>query len=377
MPVRLTVLPWLVALAVLATSAYVLRIRHEMVDFGVYRTAGARVLAAEPLYRPEDGHYQFKYFPAFALAMAPFALVDGEVAKAAWFAASVALLVLFVRWSVRALPDRRRPPRALIWAAVVLMAKFYAHELTLGQTNILLGTLLVGSLLSVQEGRHVLAGALVGLGVFVKPYALVLVPWLAVSAGASALAASAAVIAAGLLLPAAIYGWGGNLDLMAGWYQTVTSTTEPNLLVAENVSLGTMWAKWIGVGAPAAALGAATMAAAAALAAIVWIKRRRVAAPEYLEFGQLMLLVPLLSPQGWDYVLLLATPAVVCLVDRSADMPPSWKGVTIAALVLMGLTIYDVLGRGLYLWLMSVAVVTVAALALTTSLVYVRMRALA
>ena len=46
-----------------------------MVDFEVYRTAAARALDAEPLYRADDGHYQFKYLPAFALAMAPFAWI--------------------------------------------------------------------------------------------------------------------------------------------------------------------------------------------------------------------------------------------------------------------------------------------------------------
>jgi hypothetical protein len=45
-------------------------------------------------------------------------------------------------------------------------------------------------------------------------------------------------------------------------------------------------------------------------------RRRTVREPAYLEFGLLMLLIPLLSPQGWDYVLLVATPAVMILVDR-------------------------------------------------------------
>jgi len=39
-----------------------------------------------------------------------------------------------------------------------------------------------------------------------------------------------------------------------------------------------------------------------------------------------MLLIPLVSPQGWDYVLLLATPAVVCLVDRWGELTKWWQG---------------------------------------------------
>ena len=73
-------------LALVATIAYAMRVRHEMVDFAVYRTAGARAIDAAPLFRADDGHYQFKYFPAFALASVPFAVIPEEPAKAIWFA---------------------------------------------------------------------------------------------------------------------------------------------------------------------------------------------------------------------------------------------------------------------------------------------------
>jgi len=50
------------------------------------------------------------------------------------------------------------------------------------------------------------------------------------------------VVVAGLLLPIVRYGWGGNLALLAGWYHTVTTSTAPNLLGADNISLAAMWA---------------------------------------------------------------------------------------------------------------------------------------
>jgi hypothetical protein len=348
-----------------------------MVDFAVYRTAGARAIEAAPLFRPDDGHYQFKYFPAFALTMTPFALLPEEVAKAIWFAFSVALLVVLVRVSVRTLPDPRLPPRLLSWMAVVLMAKFYLHELNLGQTNILLGVLLVGALAAALRGHAGWSGVLVGAGVFVKPYALILVPWLFFAAGLSALAAFAATFAAGLLLPATLYGWSGNLEQIQGWYRTVTDTTAPNLLAPENVSFATMWAKWLDPGPMASSLATATVGAALAVAAVAWLWRRRLRQPAYLEFGVLMLLVPLISPQGWDYVLLLATPAAICLVDRFREMGRAWQIVTAAAFAFMSFTIYDLLGRALYARMMALSVVSVAALVLVVCLVAVRRRALA
>src|SRR5262245_1578709 len=228
--IRPSSIVWIAVLALLATIAYAMRVRHEMVDFAVYRTAGARAIDAAPLFRADDGHYQFKYFPAFALAMTPLAVIPEEPAKAIWFAISVALLVVLVRQSIRTLPDRRQTERLLAWLAVVLMAKFYLHELNLGQTNVLLGVLLTGALAAAIGGRTASAGVLVGAGVFVKPYALILVPWLVFAAGAAGVAAFAATFAGGLLLPAVVYGWSGNLEQLVGWYRTVTDTTAPNLL---------------------------------------------------------------------------------------------------------------------------------------------------
>jgi hypothetical protein len=368
---------WPLVVASLAAVIYTARVRREMVDFGVYRLAASRALSTQPLYRPDDGHYQFKYLPTFALAMAPFALVEEDTAKAMWFAFSIGLLIAFVRWSVRALPERRRPERVVMWLTVLLMAKFYAHEVTLGQTNILLGALLVAALLAAQVDLPRVAGGLIAAAAFVKPYALLLLPWLAVSHGASAALAGVLVLGAGLLLPAAAYGWQGNLDLLAAWYRTVTESTTSNLLVSDNVSLAAMWAKWLGPGSTATVLATLSSGAVLGLSAVVWLKRRPVAVPDYLEVALLMLIVPLVSPQGWDYVLLLATPAAMCLVDRWKELGGAWRGVAGAALVLMGLTFFDIMGRTMYTRFMALSIVSVAALAVAAALARLRWRALA
>ncbi len=41
-----------------AAYAVLLLTGREMVDFEVYRTAAARAIAAQPLFRLDDGHYQ-------------------------------------------------------------------------------------------------------------------------------------------------------------------------------------------------------------------------------------------------------------------------------------------------------------------------------
>jgi hypothetical protein len=364
---------------VVAILAYAL-LRHkrtELVDFAVPRTAAMRVLAAEPLYRPEDGHYQYKYLPAFAFFMIPFTWPPKETAEVLWFALTVYMTWNFVRLSVRALPDRRMSVQALVWMALLLNGKFLVKELAFGQFNLPLALLLIGAVIAATRQRPVVAGLFVGIGVFVKPYALVLLPWLAWTQGGSALVAFGGVMAAGLALPASVYGWSGNLALLHAWYRTVTDTTAPNLLVGENISFVTMWSKWLQPGPTASALAAATAAASFGLGGLILSKRRRVPAPDYLDCAFFFVLIPLLSPQGWDYVLLLALPAYVCLVDRWSDSSAVWRAVAMAAFILTSFTIFDVLRRGLYLHLLALSGESVGAILLAVCLARLRWRVLA
>lgn len=371
--------PFLVPAVVVlvAIAVYVLRVHTLLVDFEVYRTAAGRVLRAATLYRPDDGHYQYKYFPAFAFAMTPFALMADSVARAVWFTLTLGILAAFLRISAGLLPDRRTAVRPLLWLTVLVTGKFWVKELVLGQTNVLLGLALIGVLVAARRGRPLLAGSLAGVAIFIKPYALLFVPWLAWTVGIPAVAACGGVLLAGLLLPAARYGWHGNLEELTAWFRTVTGTTGPNLFFPENISLASMWARWLGPTRTAAILGAASGAAALAFPLVAVARRRNIVEPLYLELGLLMLLIPLLSPQGWDYVLIIAVPAMMCLIDRQREMSRTWRVVTIAAIALVSFTIFDLMGRALYQSLMSLSVVTIGTLLLIASLTHLRWRQLA
>jgi hypothetical protein len=222
----------------------------------------------------------------------------------------------------------------------------------------------------------VIAGCAIGLAVFIKPYTLVLLPWLAWTVGWRALAAFGSVLAAGLLLPAASYGWSGNSTLLREWYRTVVDTTAPNLLVPETISFNAMWAKWLGPGPGAfqLALASSGIALAAGLALIA--RRKHIAEPNYLEGAYFLMVVPLLSPQGWDYVLLLGLPAYVMLVDRWNDLSPPWRGVAAAGFLLTSFTIFDLLGREAYTFLMRVSAVSVGTVLMATTLIRLRWRQL-
>ena len=368
---------WPVVVVLFAVAAYaaVRFKRAELVDFVVPRLAATRFLAHEPLYRPEDGHYQYKYFPAFAAVMIPFTWPPKEVAEAVWFALTVAMTWAFLRMAVNALPGRRRPEHVLIWLTLLLNGKYLVKELAFGQFNLPLALLLLGGVVAADRGRVMTAGGLVAAAVFVKPYALVMLPWLALTQGWRSLLMFGVVFAAGLALPIASYGWDGNLVLLQEWYRTVSDTTAPNLMGFENISFASMWAKWLEPGPLASRLALLTSAAAmAAGLGVIW-RRRPVATPNYLEGAYFFLLIPLLSPQGWDYVLLVALPAYMLLVDRWREMPVGWRVVTMIGFILTSFAIYDLFRRTLYFKLMQWAASSVGALLIAASVARLRWKA--
>jgi hypothetical protein len=360
--------------AVSLVALFTTRVSQKMPDFDVYWTAGARAAAAEPLYRAEDGHYQFKYLPAFALLASPLARLPLGVAKALWFALSAGLMITLLWLSALALPRPKRPLALLVVIAFLAMAKFYAHELVLGQVNLLFAVLVLLAVVQLRRGRDVIAGILFALAVVVKPYGAVFAAWLALRPRRTAFVAMLAALVIALLLPAARYGWQSNLRLHSEWWSTIRASTAPNLTNQDNVSVAAMFTKWLGPDSAAPTLTLFAAVVLVGLAVVVIAARRGVPDPDPLEAALLLTMIPLLSPQGWDYVFLIATPAVMLIVDNLHALPRGLRFASVAAIAVAGMSIYDLMGRQAYAAFMAASAITLCFLIELAALVALRFR---
>jgi alpha-1,2-mannosyltransferase len=365
------------AAAVLLALLFTGKVSRKMPDFEVYWTAAVRARTAEPLYRADDGHYQFKYLPAFAVLAIPAGFVPLPLAKAVWFTISILLLAALVALSLALLPEARKPPWLLVTIALVAMLKFFGHEVVLGQMNALLAVIVVLALLAIRGGREPAAGLLVALAVVVKPYAIIFLPWLMARRRRGAIAAAIAGLAVVMAAPALVYGARGNIELHRSWWRTVIESTAPNLTNSDNVSIAAMYAKWIGLGNTATVLTAATIAVLLAAAAFVFLRRGTLPFPEGLEGALLLTYAPLLSPQGWDYVFLVSTPAIVFLANYEDRLPLLLRLLTVAAVATIGLSLYDLVGRAAYSAFMAWSVISVCYFVVIAALCALRVRAVA
>jgi hypothetical protein len=376
---RLTRAPaWRFAIAgALVGSAvwiFLAKAQPRMPDFEVYWRAGVRAAAAEPLYRPADADYQLKYFPAFAIIAIPLGLLPLGAAKVLWFTLSAAALAALLPLSVALLPSRRKPAWLLIAALCVGLGKYYVEDLVLGQINTLVAFVAACAILAFRRGREAAAGSLVALAIVLKPYALILAPWVVARLRVRAVVALFIALTAAAALPVVVYGVDGAIELHREWWRTVTATTESTLLHSDNISLASLWAKRLGIGAPATMLAAGSSLVLVAAAGAVLLRRGGVEHPDGLDVGLLLAITPLISPQGWDYVLVLATTALVYVVNDLDRLPGALRAAAIAAIGIIGLTLYDLLGRRLLYALLNMSAITLAMLLLITSLVALRTR---
>ena len=365
------------ALLAAALGAFVLRVSRDMHDSEVPWTAARRAAAAEPLYRAEDEHYQFKYLPAFAVLAIPLGVMPLAVAKGVWFVGSVTLLVGLMTLSVRLLPEQRKPTTLLVMSAIVVLAKFYARELDMGQVNLPFAMAVTGALLAMKTKRDLLAATLIVLSIAIKPYGALLLPVVVARRQRVGIVAAATGCLLLLLLPVPLYGWSGTVDLHESWWETVTETTAPNLVNPDNVSLASLYAKWLGMTFLSTILAAASALVLLAGVMMVFLRRRSIPFPEGLEGSLLLLLIPLLSPQGWDYVLLIATPAIVYLANYLDTLPGPLRVITVIAGLTIGLSLFDIMGRAAYAAFMGAGIISVCALVLVAALTTLRLKAVA
>jgi hypothetical protein len=236
---------WLVlfaaACAAFAAAPVANAARHPTAnkDYSLWFEVGLRVRAGGPLYSC-DPHAEFSYLyppPLAACVLAPltrlgpvgFVVVLAAANAAAWLAA----LVLSARLAAG------RGSHPLVYALpAVATAPYVWDTFLLGQVNLVLLALVLGSLLALRHGRPWLAGLALGVAVALKAFPLPVVVYFAArrswSAVGSTLLSGAAVL---VLLPAPARGLERNLHELGQWARGMLAD-QSGCSVAQRSSIG-------------------------------------------------------------------------------------------------------------------------------------------
>jgi hypothetical protein len=357
---------------------YVFWVRKDMSDFSVCYQGGKRILSGETLYRTSDGHMQYKYSPASAVFFSLFALLPKEMAKFIWYFSQLFLFYMVLLLCYEVLPYKLKRKGTVLIFSFLIVLKFLAREVELGQVNVLIIFLLVVSLLSLLRERQVEAGFCWGLSLLFKPYALVFFPYFLLKKRIKALVSGVGVVVAGLFLPALFYGFRGNIVVLKEWQQTLSLSTPPLLNVYDNASLHAFFMRifppedgqvaWMIIFFCATAIGFSL------LWMMIQAKKAGLGKPEVLEFSFLLVLIPLFSPLGWYYNYLYSLLAVVVLVNILQKFPSVLRYILIANFIIIGASLREILGKDLFRVYTGYSLVAINHLIILFFIVYSRAR---
>ena len=367
------------------TSLFFIRVKTNMKDFEVNYQAGKRLRMAETLYRTQDEHYMFKYFPSAALLYAPLTQLPLDTAKGIWYLLIIAGLTGMFTLSSRMLTEGNPLSFPMTVVTLMVLLKFILREIELGQINALVGfilTLMIWNLALSQKkndsvGRNWLAGIFWGLGVALKPYALLFFPYLLVKKNWRSLAGGAAFLLISFFAPAFYYGFEGNLEVHREWFETLSGSTPHLLTSQDNISIPALFTKWTGQKNLSLFLTSMVLLIMAILILILIHRGKSIRKSCILEGAVLLMLIPLVSPLGWDYTLLLSVLGLMTIIRHFFCYSNPWRAVLIVNLLVIGLSVYDLLGRELYSNFMSWSVITVNFLILLGFLFFLRIRRIA
>ncbi len=195
-------------------------------DFTVYQLAGRAVLDGTDIYQVHNVRgWAYVYPPPFAIFMAPFALLSVFWGALVWYLISVALIIwtllLCLRTVRSALPGENHLLIRFV-VPIVLLLVWFASGLERGQASVLMMWLVLAAFCWHWEGHDLRGGACLAGAILLKAFPLVLLGYFAWRRKWKFLLATlATVIAVGLILPGAVFGFKRSLAYWESWGQAI------------------------------------------------------------------------------------------------------------------------------------------------------------
>ncbi len=360
---------------------FLFRVKNDMVDFQVNYEAGKRLRLAETPYRFEDGHYMFKYLPSSAFLYLPLSYLPFDLAKGIWYFFIILCSLALIRLSFLLVPSTTEKSKWLMVIPPLILIKYFLREIDLGQINtvVTLILLIMAWYLDRQtnERSHnedIYAGLLWGLAVALKPYALIFLPYFLLKGKWRILLSGMCILSIATFTPSLYYGLKGNFIVLNEWISTLSQSTPTLLTTWDNISIIAFFNKWTGDSNLSLVLTVIFLSVLAFLVLLLMILGKRLEKAAILECSVLLILIPLASPLGWDYNLLMSILGIMIVVHYFPYYTKIWRIVLVCNFLIIFFSVYDIIGKDLYSTFMSLSLTTLNFLVLIGYLAFLRLK---
>lgn len=379
---------WKTALCVILFIAvflllFLLRVKNDMIDFEVNYEAGKRLRLAETPYRFEDGHYMFKYLPSSAFLYLPLSYLPLELAKGIWYFITVLCSLTLIRLSFSLLPSSTEKSKWLMVLPPLILIKYFLREIDLGQINTLVTLILLIMIWYLErhtkeesQRREIDSGLLWGFAIALKPYALIFLPYFLLKWKWRALLSGTCMLSLALLIPSLYYGIKGNFIVLGEWISTLSRSTPTLLTTWDNISIIAFFNKWTGNPDLSLLLALIVLSVCAFLVLLLIGLGKNMEKAVILECAVLLTLIPLASPLGWDYNLLMSILGIMIIVHYFPYYTRLWRIVLMCNFLIIFFSVYDIIGKDLYSSFMALSITTLNFLLIIGYLAFLRFKKL-
>jgi len=306
-------------------------------DFTVYTAAGSAVLNGADIYNAHNiRDWYYIYPPLFAVLLVPFALLSALWASFAWYILSVALVVWTVRMCavmVRTTLNFEGDPLVLYVIPPLLVLLSLMSALARGQATPVLLWLFTAGLYYAWKRQDWRGGMCFAGGILLKAFPVVLLAYFVWRKRWRFVAATlTATMVGAFIIPAAVYGWQGNINYLKEWMSKVGKpaaemqsegadnplyTQLLSMELTRNQSFEAVFARVFRTNAarPIAVSLGLVMAAA-----MIWVDWRTHGKADLLLLSAGVVWMLLIVPISWShYFMLLLLPLAVLVVMAVAN----------------------------------------------------------
>jgi hypothetical protein len=357
-------------LLVLLLAMQIINNRFWMHDFEVYYLAARAFLKGGPVYGQAyifDTAF-YKYSPFSLFLFAPFSILPFGIAKVVFFllvsVAAITTIVISALLLQVTMKYSYAYGNGVLFIVLGIVSSQVFRELHLGNVNMILLLMMLIILWLLLKGKHISAGILFALVLFIKPHFLILAPLLLIRKQYRSLAVTFLTLIAGLILPATVSGYSGNLALHKAWIQTMQNHNESLKQAYDNIySLFFQLLTILHISNTHISEQAVMYTLLAIVAAAFgWfiagniLQERKTKTPYYercfaIEFLILIALIPNLVITDSEHFLL-SIPLIIFLLGLLRNKISLWyKMLVVLAILLYAMNIHDLVGANVSLWL--------------------------
>lgn len=345
--------------------------RFWLADFEVYYKSAQRLLAGQNLFRiPEDDFYVFKYSPTSAFYFIPFTLFSFATAKIIYWIVLTGLILFGFYLSIKLTASKlwkENPAKvnSIVLLASLILVVHIQRELHLGQVNHILLVIYILSAYFYNKGKRNVTTALLAVSLFIKPFALIFIPYLLLKKNYKATMVFVLTSILLFFLPLIFYSFPNFMNQSKLWFEElmIELNNKQDLIQVANHTLFSLFARYtplrlISFSPVIIKIYQLVILTIIGLAILWFIKKgKKDKNPGIAEFALLISLIPLLSftshnAFGFNELtifLLLAFFPKFTLLD---------KIIIVAGFVFTGCNIHDLWGHDLSAFINDISLVS-------------------